>query len=71
MNLSFVVPCVFNHSNKTTNYVQQSIVKFMLIYAKYAKQAGDIYVHNKFYNWLLHRVGCFIRVIEDARNHKP
>ena len=26
---------------------------------------------NKFYDWLLHLVGCFIRVIEDARNHKP
>ena len=24
---------------------------------------------NKFYDWLLHLVGCFIRVIEDARNH--
>ena len=26
---------------------------------------------NKFYDWLLHLVGCFIWVIEDARNHKP
>jgi hypothetical protein len=26
---------------------------------------------NEFYNWLLHLVGCFIRVIEVARNHKP
>ena len=26
---------------------------------------------NKFYDWLLHLVGCFIRVIESARNHKP
>jgi hypothetical protein len=26
---------------------------------------------NKFYDWLLHLVGCFVRVIEDARNHKP
>jgi hypothetical protein len=26
---------------------------------------------NKFYDWLLHLVGCFIRVSEDARNHKP
>ena len=26
---------------------------------------------NKFYDWLLHLVGCFIWVIEDAPNHKP
>jgi hypothetical protein len=26
---------------------------------------------NKFYSWLVHLVGCFIRLIEDARNHKP
>jgi hypothetical protein len=26
---------------------------------------------NKFYNWLVYLVGCFIRVFEDARNHKP
>ena len=26
---------------------------------------------NKFYDWLLHLVGCFIWVIEDARNHRP
>ena len=26
---------------------------------------------NKFYDWLFHLVGCFIRVIEDARNYKP
>jgi hypothetical protein len=26
--LGFVVPCIFNHSNKTPNYMQQSIVKF-------------------------------------------
>ena len=26
--LRFVVPCIFNHSNKTTNQMQQSIVKF-------------------------------------------
>ena len=26
---------------------------------------------SQFYDWLLHLVGCFIRVIEDARNHKP
>jgi len=25
----------------------------------------------KFYDWLLHLVGCFIWVIEDAWNHKP
>jgi hypothetical protein len=25
----------------------------------------------KFYDCLLHLVGCFIQVIEDARNHKP
>jgi hypothetical protein len=25
----------------------------------------------KFYDWLLHLVGYFIWVIEDARNHKP
>jgi hypothetical protein len=28
MNLGFVVPCIFNPSNKTPNYMQQSIVKF-------------------------------------------
>ena len=27
-NLGFVVPCIFNHSNKTPNQMQQSIVKF-------------------------------------------
>ena len=26
-NLGFVVPCIFNHSNKTPNQTQQSIVK--------------------------------------------
>jgi hypothetical protein len=26
---------------------------------------------NTFYDCLLHLVGCFIRVIEDVRNHKP
>ena len=26
--LGFVVPCIFNHSNKTSNQLQQSIVKF-------------------------------------------
>jgi hypothetical protein len=26
---------------------------------------------NKFYDCLLHLVGCFIPVIGDARNHKP
>jgi len=25
---------------------------------------------NKFYDWLLHLVGCFIWVIEDVRNHE-
>jgi hypothetical protein len=28
VNLGFVVPCIFNHSNKTPNQMQQSIVKF-------------------------------------------
>jgi len=27
-NLGFVVPCIFNHSNKTPNKMQQSVVKF-------------------------------------------
>jgi hypothetical protein len=26
---------------------------------------------NKFYDCLLHLVGCFIRVMEDAWNHEP
>jgi hypothetical protein len=26
--LGFVIPCLFNHSNRTQNYMQQSIVKF-------------------------------------------
>jgi hypothetical protein len=26
---------------------------------------------SEFYDWLLHLVGCFIWVIEDAWNHKP
>jgi hypothetical protein len=28
LNLRFVVPCVFNHSNKTPNKMQQLILKF-------------------------------------------
>ena len=28
MNLEFVVPCIFSHSNKTPNWMQQSLVKF-------------------------------------------
>jgi len=27
-NLRFAVPCIFNHSNKTPNQMQQSVVKF-------------------------------------------
>ena len=29
--LRFVVPCIFNHSNKTPNQMQQSIVKFIAL----------------------------------------
>jgi len=28
VNVGFVVPCIFNHSNKTPNWMQQSVVKF-------------------------------------------
>ena len=29
--LRFVVPCIFSHSNKTPNQMQQSIVKFIAL----------------------------------------
>jgi hypothetical protein len=33
--------------------------------------AASTQLSNKFYDWLLHLVGCFIWIFEDARNHKP
>jgi hypothetical protein len=32
---------------------------------------ASIWQNNEFYDWLLHLVGCFVWVIEDAQNHKP
>jgi hypothetical protein len=92
-----VVPCIFNHSNKTTNEMQQSIIKFIaLTYRHCSTCFGHYSVHsygnqrlqrqfyvllmmgivmpetcwavsvqqgNKFYDCLLHLVGCFVRGI--------
>jgi hypothetical protein len=33
--------------------------------------AVSVRQRNKFYDWLLHLVGCFIWVIEEVRKHKP
>jgi hypothetical protein len=41
-NLRFVVPCFFNHSNKTTNQIQQSIVKFIALSYKYCSTCFGI-----------------------------
>jgi len=31
MDLRFAIPCIFNHSNKTPNLMQKSIVKFIAL----------------------------------------
>jgi hypothetical protein len=33
--------------------------------------AASMRQSNTFYDWLVHLVGCFIWMFEDARNHKP
>jgi hypothetical protein len=45
---TFVVPCIFNHSNKTTNQLQQSIVKFIALSYRYCSTCfGHYSAHHQ------------------------
>jgi len=48
-NLGFVVPCIFSHSNKTPNWMQQSIVKFLIVlsYRHCSTCLGHYYAHHQ------------------------
>jgi hypothetical protein len=46
--LRFVVPCIFNHLNKTTNQMQQSIVKFIALSYRYCSTCfGHYNAHHQ------------------------
>jgi hypothetical protein len=46
--LGFVVPCVIKHSNKTSNQMQQSVVKFIALSRRRCSTCfGQYYAHHQ------------------------
>jgi len=69
-HLGFVVPCIFNHSNKRTlppphsygnQRLQRQFDRLLMMDMVMTETCWAVSVRqsNKFYDWLLHLVGCF------------